>query len=407
MTAVGATVVVGADRTAMNPDAVTDTLAEEDVYDAFATEMIAQFEPGENESDSAADFAGSGAPAIDEVAESVVTEEYVRTELEGAVDAFYAYLHGDRDDLALTVDMAPVRDGFRTEYGEWVRDADVADLEPDAGVEGVDYAMADLAENRSQFQATRQSFKEDQLQRIQERTPRERTRAELEEIYGDNRDRIRQEMVSQLESGVAAEGTPEALRPATVAYGTVGVDALVAEETSFETFQAEERAAREDLAAAVESFVGERISAEVPQTLDMTAEMDDSARESLDQARTAVSAASILVFALPAIGLIAAGFIVYVSRRRSNGLWRVGIPVAAAGLLGYVGADLVGGTLTAQLAAEGADSSAVGRAMLGIIGDTLGAIGAQSLVLVAVGLAFVAAGVVVRRGLVPLADEPA
>lgn len=403
-TTVGATAVIAADRTVMQADAVKDRLVAENASEAIADEMIAQFRR-DNEN-ATVDLGGTDAPPVDAVARSVVTPKFVRGELFGAVDALYAYLHSDRDDLVLAVDLAPVRDGFADAYEQWVRDAEVSELEPDSGLAGLEYSMATMAENASQFQATRQSFKEDQLERIQEETPRERSQQELEDIYDDNRDRIREEMVSRLEEQVASSGTPEALAGPMVAYGTVGIDALVAEETSYDEFVEAEAAARDTLATAVGDVVYDRVSANVPATMDLTEDMDPQARQTFDRARTAVSIADLLVYVLPLGALASAGLVGYVSRRRSNALWRVGGTVATAGLLAVVGAMTLSGVLGGMLETGGTDATAMTRAFLGVMEDTAGTLHTQSLAVLAVGLGLVALGLAVRRGLVPLRDGP-
>jgi hypothetical protein len=84
-----------------------------------------------------ADVAGIDAPPIGTVAEDVVTREYVRSEVDSSVDNLYAYLHGERADLALELDLQPIVDGFATEYEQWVLNASVAELEPDGHRTGV------------------------------------------------------------------------------------------------------------------------------------------------------------------------------------------------------------------------------------------------------------------------------
>lgn len=404
--ALGATVVVGAERTVLDAETVKDSMESEDAYEAFATDVVGNFQADAASAGDSVDLGGSDAPAVEDVARSVVTPAYVQSELDASIDSLYAYLHGERDDIALRVDLRPVHDGFAMEYEEWVREASVDELEPETAGQELGFSMAALAESESSFRETRTAFEEDQLDRIQERTPRERSREELEALYDDYRADIRDELHTRLEDAVAEQDTPEPLREPVVAYGSVGVDALVAEETSYDAFMADEDAAREDLAVAVGDTVGQMMADELPQAMDLTGEMDQQARDDLSQARTAVSITSALVYALPIVALVAAGLLLYVARRRSNGLWRIGGGLAAAGLLGFLTATLLSEALSRMLPVGGTDLPAVGAAMLAVVDTTISAISTQSLVVLGLGVVLVVIGVAVRRDLLPIEDEP-
>lgn len=413
--ALGANLVVGVERTALDADTVTESFAEEGVYDDLRTQVVSSMQPdvGTGSGPSVAGgggggtVAGIGAPSIDSVAASVVTREYVRTEVNATVDALYAYLHGERDDLALAIDLRPVVDGFATEYEQWVYNASVAELEPDWNVEGLNFSMARMASGESEFRAARQSFEEDQLQRIQEETPRERSREELEAIYDDNRQNIRDESVSRLDSAVAERGVPESLREPVVGYATVGIDALVAEDTSYREFMDEQEQARGPLADAVGAYVRDGVGAEVPETMDLTETMGSDVRGVFEGARTIVWLADLFQYLLPLVAVLVAGLMAYTARRRSRALWRVGGAVAISGLLGFVGATVASTLLSGNLGLDAGETPGIARAFLGVVQTTIGTIGAQSLALLALGLALVAAGIAVRRELLPFPDDPA
>jgi hypothetical protein len=331
------------------------------------------------------------------MASAAVRPAYVGGEVERNVRNLYAYLQGRTDDLDLSMNLAPVKRGFAEEVEAWV-----ADLDP----RQIDERMGRLAANQSAFAAARQEFEEAQLQRIQERTDEEYSREELEELYDENRERIREEAANRLETTVAGSDRPAPVQTALVDYGTVGIDALVAADPSYEQFTAAEAEARDDVAAAVATVVRERLDQEVDDELNLTAGLDESARETLATARTGTSLVGLLALVLPVAAIVLAGLLGHVSRRRSTALWRVGGIVAAVGLLIAVAMLLLADVLPGLVGLDAGEAPESATAALGVLSRALGAIATQSLAVFVLGLALVGAGVAVRRELVPVADEP-
>jgi hypothetical protein len=139
--------------------------------------------------------------------------------------------------------------------------------------------------------------------------------------------------------------------------------------------------------------------------MDLTAEMDPQARQTIDTARTAVGVLDLLAIALPLLALGLVGLLGSVSSRRSNGLWRVGGTVAVVGLLcaglTWVAASMLPGVVPG----DSGETPAAAEAGLSVATDALGVVTTQSVLLVVVGLLLVAAGVGVRRGVLPVADD--
>jgi len=391
----GATLVVGAERTVMNPAAVADELDEAGVYESMAADMASEVEP-DNETQVSVGLAeDTEQPPIDEMVRSVVTPAYVQGEVEGNLDDLYAYLEGERTTLSLTFDLVPVKAGISEEMAAWVASLDPGEISP---------RMGDLAESESSFRETRESFTDDQLQRIQNETQRQHTRPELLDIYEDRRDEVRDRMLSDLESRVADSGNPESVQAASVAYGTVGIDALVAENASYDAFLDRENATRHDLADAVGGATRQRLDEDHPDQRNVTGDLDESAMAGLQTARTGVSLAGVLLVLLPLVALASAGAIGYLSRRRSRALWRIGIPVLVAGGLGVVVGLLLSRLLSGAMRVDATDPSPVGEALLGVVDAVSGAVTVQSLALAVLGLVLVLAGVAVGRGMLPVDD---
>lgn len=393
---VGANAATGADRTLLDAGFVVDGLEAEGMFESMADDMAETLQP-DDPGALTAGLEDAPDPPVEEMAAAAVTPAYVGGEVERNVRDLYAYLHGRTDELDLSMDLVPVKRAFAGEVEAWV-----ADLEPGE----IDDRMGRLAANQSAFAAARQEFKAAQLQRIQERTDEEYSREELERLYDENRDRIRAEAVNRLETRVAESDRPAPLQAALVDYGTVGVDALVSADASYEQFTPAEADAREDVAAAVATVVRNRLDAEVDDELDLTAGLDDSARRTLSTARTGVSLVGLLALVLPVAAIVLAGLLGYVSRRRSNALWRVGGIVAAVGLLTAVATMVLADVLPGFVGLDGGDAPETVTAALGVVSRSLGAIGTQSLAVFVLGLVLVVAGVAIRRELVPVEDEP-
>jgi hypothetical protein len=390
----GANAAVGADRTMLETDFVTESLEDEDLYETLAEEVVTDFQPAETPI-SASD--GASGPPIEEMAESVVTPAYVQGEVERNVASMLGYLHGDREELQLAFDLKPIKSGFADEFEAWVLEADPGTFDP---------RMAALLESEAEFEDTRASFKQDQLERLQSRTDQELSRSELETLYDENRDRIRQSLRSQLEDSVAESGEPVRFQAALVDYGGVGIDALVAQQADYEQFRQDEAQAREELAAAAREAVRQSLDAELPDTMALTADLDPETRQTFETARTAVTTLDLLAIALPLIAILVAGLLGYVSSRRSNALWRVGGVVAGVGLLSVIATAVLSSVLPGLLRVDSGETPPQVEAALGVLRDALWTIGLQSAILLILGLALVGAGIGVRRELLPVEDEP-
>jgi hypothetical protein len=395
LSVLGANAVVGAERTVLSADYVTDGLEDEDLYADLADGLAEGIEPEGATDALGTTFAGDG-PDPAAMAESVVSPAWVQGEVERNLASAYAYLHADADELVLALDTGAVKSGFAEEFEAWVLEAETATLNE---------RMAQLTESQDAFQATRSDFEGRQYQRIQQQTQEELSQSELEARYDDSRETIRAELVGQLEGSLSDSGGPPPIRQAAVEYGTVAIDGLVVESMDYDTLVAEEASAREDLAAAVGDAVSSRLGEEVPDSMDLTADMDPQARQTIDTARTAVGVLDLLAIALPLLALGLAGLLAYASSRRSNALWRVGGAVAVVGLLCAVLTWIAASTLPGVLQTESGETPAAADAALSVATDALGVVTTQSALLFVVGLMLVAAGVGVRRSVLPVADD--
>lgn len=393
----GANLAIGADRTALSGDYVSNGLHEEGYYEHMADQLAANMKPEEGQNaGSGEDAPFAEGPPMGDLVDEVVTTEFVRTEMGGAIRDFYAYLHGDRDDLVAVVDMTHVKEGLPAEVGAWVREADLERLH-----EGV----AALAESEAAFRDERAAFEAEQLERIQAETDEHHDEAELRAMWDDQRGDVRAEMVAELEDQVANSDVPPPARPAMVEFGTVRIDGLVREDLTYEAYLANVEDARENLAVGWEQAVAGQLDQEMEDGMDMTEGMNPEARETIDTVRTGVSLTSLLVFLLPLAALSFAGAIGYLSPTRSSALRRIGGVVATVGLLCTVLAVALA-TVLPDLLAGSEDATAGQTAVAGLVADGFTQFGIQSGLLLGLGLALVVAGVAVRKGYLPIADRP-
>jgi hypothetical protein len=392
---IGATVAVGAERTVLNAEFVSDGLEDEGLYEEMAPQMAEGIAPEGAGTAIGNAFPGEG-PDPRAMAERVVTPAWLQGEAERNLRSFYAYIHGDADELSLGLDTGAVKSGFAEEFETWILETDAADLNA---------RMGQLTRSQDSFRETRTDFREDQYDRIQAETEAELSRSELEARFDDQRDSIRSGLVSELEDSTGESGAPPPIQAASVDYGTVAVAGLVDESMDYETLVDEEETAREDLATAVGEAVRTRLDEGVPDRMDLTADVDQGARDAIETARTGVTLLGLLAIGLPLVALGAAGAIGYVSRRRSNGLWRVGGVVAVAGLLVAIVA-WVTRSMVPDLLETAGETPAAAEAGLSVATGALVTVAVQSLAVLAAGVLLVGTGIGVRRQLVPIADDP-
>ena len=410
-----ANLTLGVERTVLNGEYVADSLEEEDAYAVFVEEAQQQLE---NETETS----GEG-PSPDELLSTVVTEEYLQNQTEANIDRAYAYLHGEREDLYVAVDTTPLKDDIAAELA--------SQLMAEQGIAEYDPEIASMTESESQFQTVRENFKAEQKQRIQNETSVELTDEQLETAYDDRREQIREEAIAQFESQVAGSDQPAELESAIVDLGTVYIDALVAEDPSYDQFMSDVEDARADLEAAVEDLARTQLDEELPDTMVLTEQLGQEERAQLDEElpdtmvlteqlgqeeraqleelRGFVSILDLLVYLLPLIGIGIALLIGWVAATRSSGLFVVGGAVTVTGLISAVGFMGAGSRIESELAStmgQGEVSAGLSELVVSLVSKTVSVFVTQSWLVVLLGLILIAVGVGIRRDLLPVEDQP-
>lgn len=424
--------VVLAQRTALDADYVTGSLADAGAYERAHEEL---FDAG------AFGSADSGAPraAAVEIGRSAVTPTYVENQTTANAERLYAYLHGDRDDLVLELDLRPVKARAAVAIGDYVRDASARDLlaETNASVASVPgtsvstAALLSMGDNRSRYRAVRERVRRDVRERavetaanrtygslsnderlalvVHDYDPDDYSDAEKRDLVAERergiraalRERVRRERGDELDrrvderlDGVAANASRAAAADDPVANASVALVrtyvAGVAGDRSYETFRADLDGRRAALASAVEARATARLQEAVPDTLDLTAELDASAAATFETLRTAVGVLDALGVVLPLLSLSLAGLLVWLAGSVARGALWVGVSSLFAGLPVAGALWWANGRLAALLAEAAGDLPAVADVAVVVLEGVLDVAVVQSAALALAGALLVA-----------------
>lgn len=440
-TLVTANVVAAAHLTVLDPDFVANSVDEEGGY-ALVEEATREATGVENESTTeTAEFLDPSALLRD-----AVTEEYVRSQTEANVERAYAYLHGERDDLNLSVATAPIRENVSAALASKLRNASVVDLvgQTNATLDGPVNAtvIERMTANRSSYRDVKTEFRaavrervldaaveeafaassddellalviddydpneysdEEKAQMVEEREEsiRSALRDEIERERGDQIDeRVEDELATVRQEVTAGDEETAGDTPteAAVANLTTAVADGLTTDASYDDFRADVASAKADLADAAAAEADDRLAAELPARIDLTEGMDAETRRSVEQARTVVQWFDRLAFVLPAV---AAGLIglLYVIRRSVPAVASdAGWSLLSAGLPTVVGVELARSRLRPLVDGAPAEQRQIAEVMVGLAERVLNTLGDVAVVLTVGGAVLVVGSLVVRYG---------
>lgn len=456
---------VAAERTVLSGDFLEGTLDETDAYGTARTFVVEQAAvSGGVDAGSAAGASGGPPPvfgnATSRIVEEAVTEPYLRGEVERNVDATYAYLHGERDELVVAVDLEPVQDEVTDVLEEEIRNASLVELVgaagggdaslPLAGTEVNLTTVGEMAESPAAYEATRAEFRADlreaAVERLANRSydaasnderlalvvpdydPGDHTAAEeaamVEDREGEIRaamaDRIASERGDEVDAAVDAqldalasvdgedlaaqlnasgEGLPPGVGPPVADLAATGVAGL-ATDVPYETFVAETDDAKARLAGNVTALLEEEIAAAGTNQLVLVDSRDPSTGGGFETARRAVGVVDLLSVLLPILALALVGALWLVTRSPAVVAGGTGVSLVVGGLPTYVLATTAGERLAG--AVGGAELPwVVSDLLLAVVDRVLGAVAAQSLALVVAG-----AGLLLAAGYLHVYDTP-
>jgi hypothetical protein len=439
-------VVFAAHATVLDPDFTKDTVEEEEGYAAMTAQFRSQMAPSEGGGGD-----GSGEGSLIELAggEAVfadaVTEEHVRAEMNDNVENVYAYLHGNADELNLSLDADPIARNANESAAAAVENSTTAelfeamgggvgDLPVESGtLEQLDEGPEAYAEAQA---AVRERVYDDVLASAVDRAFEERsnddllalviddydsseyTEAEKEKMVADREPEIRAALASTIERersdeleeavddqlAAAAEdateeqvdtGDPAVDEPASE-LRTVTVRAL-AGDIGYDTYRDRSASARADLGEAIGSTVESEFLAETGGTIDLNEEMGIP-EEGLETQVTAVTWLDRLAIILPLLGLVFLGSVWSLTRSVGRTVGTLGWSLAWAGFPTFVALAVLFSDPAGTLGI-GPDPGPPGQIMLGLVEGAVGRLSAQSLAVGLLGLGLVGVAFGMRYGL--------
>ncbi|MFC7133428.1 MULTISPECIES: hypothetical protein [Salinibaculum] len=460
VTSVGAAnVVMTTERTVLNANFVDQSLAEEDGYnelrditvDAVTTE-VERAAPGQSEQLPAAIQDSIDATAL---VEETVTAEYVRNQSRANLFRLYEFLHGQRSDLVLRIDMVPLKEGLADAVGDQVRDVSVADLvdqyAPSTGdvpIEITGDRISRMRSSQSGYQDVRDQFRSDVREAVLDRLvdeafqqasndellmligedPRQYTDAEKEQIVTQQEDQIRQALRQRIleeedgrlsreideeladraetakqrvreETRQATQDFSENVTGAAIDLQVAVIDGL-ATDTSYQEFSSRMDAAESRLADEAARLAAQQIDEQVPDAISAGEELAPQDRQQLDRLASNVQLLDTANLVLPVLALVLIGLLYLISRSLETTALTTGVALGVVGLLSFVGASLATGPTETFIRDQvnGEDVQAIQDVAVGFAGKILGTLSAQSLLLLVVGVLLVGVAIASRQG---------
>ena len=456
ITTVGAAnVVMTSERTVLNAEFVDQSFAEEDGYSQLRSQVIdavdnevAQANPTQSDQIPQAIQRNINITAI--VADAV-TESYIRNQSRQNLFRLYDFLHGDRPDLVLQVDLEPLKDSLAEAVGEQVRDINISTLVDEFApatdtipIEITGERIQTMRASQSGYQEVRASFRDELRNILFERLRQEEPALLLEAIGEDPRqyssdaerrqavDRNEQEIKQQIREltqrgadnsinerfeqelqervALAKDRVRQETREATSQFSenvtTAAIDvqlALIdglATDTSYEEFTNRVSAAEEQLANEASRLAAQQIDREVPDTISAADELSQQDRQQLTMLSNRVQQVDTANTFLPVLALILIGLIYLVTRSLGTTALTAGISIALVGVGTFVGARLVGGPVEDFIRNQisGQDTQAIRDLAVGLVDRLLGVLSRQSLLLAVVGVVLILVWVADRQG---------
>lgn len=434
VTLVTANAVAAAHLTVLDPDFVTDSIEEEGGYELVEEMTVAGV---------GGDASGEESGPVDTGAlvEDAVTEEYVQSQTEANVDRTYAYLHGNEDELNLSVATGPIRENVSAGVEARLRNASLVELvaQSDAELSGPINAsvIERMTDSRSSYRQVKadvrasardrvldaavdrafQDASDDELVRAAGEDPDDYTeeqkarfvrqnepeiraalRDRIEAERGDEIDRrVEEELATLREDATTTDAETETERAVADVQATVARGLTT--DQSYEAFRENLSAAKADLAAASADRVDERLAAELPARVDLAENMGSGARQGFADARTAVVWFDRLTLVLPVGVALLVGLLYYLRGSVVPVATDAGASMVLAGLPTLVGVGVVRSRLSSMVADAPAEQQQFLEVTTGLAGRALGTAGDLALALTVGGAVLVAGSLAVRYGL--------
>lgn len=367
VTLFGASVSVGAERTALDQQYVVETFDEEGLSERIGSELRGDVATQIDEAGQQRPIPTGVTVTLDgrEVANQTVTDEFVAGEVARNVGAILAYLRGNTDTLTLQTNIEPIKSEVRAAIIEGT----TVDTPALIGA-NTDQVSA---ERVAALNGSEQSYREAQV----ELSDRERSEVQAE---------IEQSVDQQLGDGSEELSTAVLTLPGTVLDGLTG---QLSYEEYTEQLAADER--------AVKAAIADLALAEVPDEQSLV-NGTESAESELQPVRSGAGIVVLFSWLAPLLAVVLVGGLYAVTRSLDSTALGTGIALVVGGLLGTV-AGYVAGPAVVGNAEPNGETDPIVDGLTAVVDGTLATIGRQSVVLLVVGAVVVAVVLADRRGL--------
>ena len=368
VTLFGASVSVGAERTALDQQYVVGQFEQEEVTEQLTTELRGDVATQVNRGREQQSVPTGISVRLDgeQVANESVTDEFVAGELSRNVGVIIDYLRGNRADLALKTNL--------TEIKAAVRAALIRGMEVDTPqLVGANTDRVS-AERVAALNESEQSYQEAQVDLS------EQERAEIE-------DEIEQNLNQQLSND------SDELATALLDHQRTVLDGLTGEmryDEYTEQIAADERAIK----TAIADFVLQEVSDEQSLT-----DGTDSAESDLEPIRLTAGIVVLLSWLLPVLAVVLVAGLYLVTKSLDSTAMLASVTLIVAGLLGTAVGYVIGPVIAESTEPSGGGSDPIVAGLTAVVDGTLATIGRQSAVTLLAGVVLFAVVAADRRGL--------
>lgn len=447
--------VATAHQTVLDPDFVANGIEEEGGYDLVLEQVAAAAGSGgttasgttaNGTTTDAGDGGSDQSGPIDRQAllQRAIDEAYLENQTERNVDRLYAYLHGNREQVNLSIDLRPAKANAAEAVEAEIQNASLAELASTSGASlpgPVDAdLLARLTANESSYRAAKADFRASLRERVIDETadrlyesrdedellalviedydPNDHSESEKRRIVADReaeiktalREQIRAERGDEIDARVDdrldrlrnstanATGDTE-LQTAALELQTVLLRGLTTDQ-SYDAFRSDLDAAKADLATLVGDQAAATLNEQTPDRIDLTQNVGEGATQALASARTGVVWLDRLAIALPVVVGVLVGLIYWLKGSLLGVSWTLGSTMVWTGLPTYLLLGFASTQLERRAAAMATDPQQrqVTAFVVDVFQRILGTVGALSLTLTVAGAVLVGVALAGKYG---------
>ncbi len=367
VTLFGASLSVGAERTALDQQYVVTQFEQEGVSEQIGSELRGEVTTQIDQADEQRSIPTGITVNLDgsQVANQSVTDEFLAGELSRNVGVIIEYLRGNRADLALTISLTEVKVDVRV-----------------ALIDGVEIDTPQLvATNTDRVGAERIAALNESEQSYQD------AQADLSE---QERTEIEEEINQSIDQQLSNDS--DELAAALLDHQRTVLDGLTGKlsyEEYVDQLAADERALKVAIADAA--------LAEIPDEESLV-DGTESAESNIEPIRSGAKRIVLFSWLLPVLGVVLVAGLYLVTRSPDRTATATSIALAIAGLLGAVVGYIIGPTLAESAEPSGGGEDPIVAGLTAVVDGSFATIGRQSVLLLVAGVVVFVVVAADRRG---------